>query len=141
MTYGRRSTDRGGPYRSNDVLTRTPGALVVMLYHRLLVELRRADHQISAGDFEGKAASLERASDIVFELLGSLNHEAGGELAGRLSALYTYFIREIQEVNRSLDRARLAHLVEVIGPLHASWSQAAAATVTGAVPTPDAETR
>lgn len=126
MNYGRRKTDRVGAYRTNDILSRPPEALVVLLYQRLLVELRRADTQIAGQDYEGKAESLGRASSIVFELLGSLNHEAGGELAGRLAALYTYFIREIQEVDRSLDRDRLQRLVELVAPLHASWSEAAA---------------
>lgn len=127
MHYGRRKTDRVGAYRTNDILSRPPEALVVLLYQRLLVELRRADTQIDRQDYEGKAEALSRASSIVFELLGSLNHEVGGELAGRLAALYTYFIREIQEVDRSLDRDRLRRLVELVEPLHASWSEAAAA--------------
>jgi len=131
MNYGRRKTD-WGMYQSNEILSRPPEALVVLLYQRLLVELQRADRQIGAGELEGKAVSLSKASSILFELMGSLNHEVGGEIAGRLAALYSYFVREIHEVDRSLDRKRLQRLVEVITPLHESWSRAAQQSVGGA---------
>jgi|GEM_PF-879317 len=130
MMYGRRKTDRN-PYRSNDVFTRSPESLVVLLYQRLLVELRRAHRQIDEGDVEGKAQSLSRSTSILFELMASLNHDKGGELSGRLSALYSYVIREIQEVDRTLDQDRLDRLVELLTPLHDAWVQAAEATAAG----------
>jgi len=122
--YGRRKTDRN-PYRSNDVASRSPESLVVLLYERLLIELRRAHRQIDEGDFEGKAQSLSRSTSILFELMAALNHEVGGELSGRLSALYSYIIREIQEVDRTLDTDRLDRLVDLVKPLHDAWEQAA----------------
>lgn len=97
----------------------------MLLYQRLLVELERADRQILERDHEGKGASLAKASAILFELMGALDFEVGGELAGRLAALYSYFVREIQEIDRRLDRGRLRRLVEMIAPLHESWSRAA----------------
>lgn len=124
MSYGRRKTDRD-MYRSNEILSRPPEALVVLLYQRLLVELQRAHRQIGEGDLEGKGESLTRASSILFELLAALDFEVGGEVASRLAALYSYFVREIQEVDRNLDRPRLQRLMDLIGPLHESWSKAA----------------
>ena len=125
MSYGRRRTDRG-LYQANEIMSRPPESLVVLLYQRLLVSLQRADRQIAEGDLEGKGESLARASSILFELTASLNFEAGGEIASRLAALYSYFVREIQVVDRALDRERLARLINLIGPLHSSWSKAAA---------------
>lgn len=124
MNYGRRKTDRG-VYRSNEILVRPPETLVVLLYQRLLVELQRADRQLLDADVEGKGESLARASSIVFELTASLDFEVGGELAHRLAALYSYFVREIQGVDRTLDRERLRRLVALITPLHESWARAA----------------
>jgi flagellar protein FliS len=127
IMYGRRKTDRN-PYRSNDVISRSPEGLVVLLYQQLLAELRRAHRQIEEDDVEGRSRSLSRCTSILFELMGSLNHEKGGELSGRLSALYSYVIREIQETDRTRDKQRLERLVELVTPLHDAWIQAAEMT-------------
>jgi flagellar secretion chaperone FliS len=112
-------------YQDNEVLSAPKERLIPMLYQGLLKNLRRAGMQIGAGDLEGKGESLQKASAIVYELLGSLDFEAGGEIASRLAGLYAYFLREIMEAGRSLDRKRLDTLSEMIGTLHDAWDQAA----------------
>ncbi len=123
MTYGR-GKERVSAYRAQEVLSRSGEGLVVLLYQKLLTELKRADHLITEGRHEAKGEALSRASSILFELLGSLDFEKGEEIAPRLAALYSYFIREVQEVDRSLDRDRLRNLTELIRSLHASWAAA-----------------
>lgn len=112
-------------YLENDVLSRPREWLVPLMYEHLLAQLRRAYSQIQRREIEGKAASLERASAIVIELISALDHEKGGELAGRLAALYAYFGREILAVNTTLDLVRLARMTEMIVGLHESWVAAA----------------
>lgn len=116
---------RHSAYQDNQVLTASKEQLVPMLYQGLLKNLLRAGKQIEAGDLEGKAESLQKASAIVYELLGSLDFDAGGELASRLAGLYGYFAREIMDIGRTLDRTRLDSLVEMIRGLHEAWDQAA----------------
>lgn len=112
-------------YQDNEVLSAPKERLVPMLYQGLLKNLRRAGMQIGAGDLEGKGECLQKASAIVYELLGSLDFEAGGEIASRLAGLYAYFLREISEAGRDLDRRRLDSLSEMVGTLHDAWDQAA----------------
>ncbi|MBX6364553.1 MAG: flagellar export chaperone FliS [Gemmatimonadetes bacterium] len=123
MTYASSSSDR---YREARILGSSREQLVVLLYEHLLVSLRRAGAQIRARDLEGKAASLTRAADIVYELLGALDFDAGGELASRLAALYGFFVTEITEIGRTLDADRLDRLAGIVATLHESWAQAAA---------------
>jgi len=135
MSYG----NQASRYKEAKILGSSPEQLVLLLYEHLLVSLRRATLQIQKRDIEGKATSLQRASDIVFELLASLNFEAGGELASRLAALYGWFITEITDVSRTLDRPRLERLIAIVGTLHEAWIQAAAQLqngANGAAPTP-----
>ncbi len=117
-------------YQENAVLTTSREQLVPLLYEHLLVNLRRAVRQIRERDIEGKAASVEKASAILFELLGSLDFEAGGELAARLASLYNYFLRELSEASRTLDARRLEPVIEMVASLHESWV-AAVRVVTG----------
>ncbi len=112
-------------YRENAVLGRTPEQLVPLLYEHLLVQLVRGGQRIRAGDIEGKADALSRASDTLFELLESLDFGAGGEVATRLSTLYHYFLREAEIAGRAMDPAPLDRLVRMVEVLHEAWNQAA----------------
>lgn len=112
-------------YLENDVLSRSPEWLVTLVYEALLTNLRRAEMQIEIGDIEGKAASLTRAGALVGELLSSLDQERGGEIAARLSALYTYFALEIMNIGRSLDSVALGRLIVMFEDLRGAWVQAA----------------
>lgn len=112
-------------YLENDVISRPKEWLVPLLYEHLLAHLRRAQVQIQQRDFEGKGASLEKASAIVIELLAALDREKGGELAQRLAALYAYFGSEILTIGRTLDVPRLEKMVGMVASLHESWVIAA----------------
>ena len=119
-------------YQQVRVMSSRREGLVPLLYERLLVHLRRASAQIEASDLEGKAESLGSASEIVFELLSSLDFDAGGEIASRLAGLYGFFSRELMEIGRTLDRERLARVIEMVASLHEEWAQAAAMAQPGA---------
>lgn len=112
-------------YRESAVLGRTAEQLVPLLYEHLLVQLVRGTQLIRNGDFEGKAEALGRASDTLYEMLESLDFEAGGEVASRLSTLYGYFLREVEMAGRSMDPAPLDRLVRMVEVLHEAWIQAA----------------
>jgi flagellar protein FliS len=115
----------GNAYQATTVLSTSREQLVPLLYEHLLVSLRRASKQIQAGDIEGKAASVEKATAILYELMGSLDFDADHELASRLASLYTYFLKEINEASWSLKARRLDPLIEMVASLHESWVEAA----------------
>lgn len=112
-------------YRETAVLGSSPERLVPVLYEHLLVNVRRGTKHLEQGDIDGKFTSLTRASDIVAELLSSLDHDAGGELAGRLSALYGFWLREISTASRDLDARRLDRVAEMVASLMEAWEAAA----------------
>ena len=120
MSY-QRMTDA---YQTTSVLSTSREQLVPVLYEHLLVSLRRASKQIESGDIEGKAESVEKASAILYELLGSLDYDADQELTSRLASLYTYFLKELSEASWSLKARRLDPLIEMVGSLHESWVEA-----------------
>lgn len=121
MSYGTTSSR----YLEMDVRSRQTEWLIPLMYEHLISNLRRASAQMEAGDIEGKAASLDRASAILMELIGSLDFERGGEIASRLSALYAFFATELIDIGRTMDTERMARLIAMIGELHEAWEQAA----------------
>lgn len=110
-------------YQNSRVVGARPENLVVMLYERLLADLRAATVAIEERNYELKAERLQHALDIIFELLATLDAEAGGDLAARLGSLYTFFISELNEVSRSLDTARLKRVIDLVDGLCDSWRQ------------------
>lgn len=119
------SQPQSSSYRATEVLSLSRERLVPVLYEHLLVNLKRAAVQIRERDFEGKAESLSRASEIVHDLLAHLDFEVEGGLAPRLASLYAFWSREITDIGREMDAARVDRLVELVQPLHQSWVAAA----------------
>jgi flagellar protein FliS len=108
-------------YRRSRVMSSTPAELVVMLYERLLADLKGAAIAIRAGDLETKCSRVQRATDVIIELLASLDREQGGEVSARLSALYSYMISRIGESSRRLDPQGLDEIAGHVESLLAAW--------------------
>ncbi len=121
MTYDVRSST----YREVDVLSSTPEQLLPLLYKHLLVNLRRASLCIKRRDIQGKFDSTCKAADIIAELRGVLDFEAGGDLSVQLSALYGFWAKEISEAASLLDAARLDRVAAMVDELYESWKAAA----------------
>ena len=116
---------QAGRYLEAEVMSRSREWLVPLLYDHLLSGLNRAAYQIEHRDIEGKAASLERAVAILFELTSSLDLERGGELARHLSSLYSFFVNELITAGRTLEIDRLTRLIPMITDLREAWVEAA----------------
>ena len=121
MTYGSVTSQ----YLEAEILSRPKEWLVPLIYEHLISALTRARVQIEKGDLEGKATSLQKASDIVFELLIALDRERGGELAAQLASVYNFLAAEILTVGRTMDTAYLQRLTGIVTELHEAWVQAA----------------
>lgn len=113
-------------YQQNDVFSMSPARRVVFLYGQTLASLRQAGRYLEKGDIEQRSRCMMRASEIVAELLCSLDFEAGGEISANLAKLYTWMMSEIFEVDRLRDPKRLEKLTAIVAELHAAWNQAAA---------------
>ena len=118
-------------YQETRVLSSSPEQLIPLLYEHLLVNLKKAARHIDEGEIEAKVASVDKATAILYELLSSLDFDAGGEIAPRLASLYSYFLKEIGEASRTLDSGRLRPLMEMISSLHESWLEAAKIVASG----------
>ncbi|GAA4980637.1 flagellar export chaperone FliS [Kineococcus glutinatus] len=123
MTYGR--TPKANRYLSNSLETASPAALVVMLYDRLVLDLKRAEEALGAGDRGTAHTNLVHAQDIVRELLASLDVDKWEGGPG-LSSLYTWLLQELVTANVTADAARVLFCrTETVEPLADAWRQAA----------------
>jgi len=116
-------------YRSNAVLTASPGQLVLMLYDGALKAMaiaREALEQPDEGDprrIEIINHQLQKAQNIIAELQSGLNFNAGGDLSKTLFSLYDYHNRRLMEANL---RKQVAPVIEVEGlvrELRNAWAE------------------
>jgi flagellar protein FliS len=108
-----------------EVLAMQPAQRVVLLYSHLLVLLRQARRHLERGEIEQRGERLFRAEEIVRELQVSLNHDAGGELAGGLANLYSWMLGEFAGVHAHPDLGRLDAVTKIVTELHEAWQGAA----------------
>ncbi|MEZ6185793.1 MAG: flagellar export chaperone FliS [Planctomycetota bacterium] len=77
-------------YGGNRVMTGTALDLVVLLYERAILDVKRAREAAEAGEWRESGEQLSHARQIVLELLSSLDRERGGEVAENLASLYVF---------------------------------------------------
>jgi len=108
-------------YKKSQVETASPIDLIIILYDRVIVLLDKARNEILEKKFEEKNTSLTKATDIVFELLTTLDNDKGGEIAASLSRIYNFVIREITNANMSLNTKELDNAKRILSELRESW--------------------
>ena len=114
-------------YLADSVATADPGALIVMLYDRLALDLARAQAALGdGGNLEAAHGSLLHAQDVVLALRASLRPELweGGD---QLMAIYEWLTRSLVEANLRKDPSIVGDCLSVVAPLQTAWRTAVAA--------------
>ncbi|MBT3355032.1 MAG: flagellar export chaperone FliS [Candidatus Scalindua sp.] len=114
-------TQQTKSYKKLQVETASPIGLVVMLYDRAIVLLNKAKKEINEKQYEAKGHTLDKASDIILELLTTLDKDKGGEIASSLTNLYNFILREITDANSSLKTKHLDNACKILSELRESW--------------------
>ncbi len=115
-------------YRSNAVLTASPGQLVLMMYDGVLKSLA-----LARDAFEQPPENMQRielinrhllkAQSILSELQGTLNFTAGGEIARTLHRLYDYHNRRLFEANLKKQVAPVIEVERLVCELRDGWAE------------------
>ena len=126
-------------YRSNAVLTASPGQLVLMLFDGALKALAIARDAMERPESDIRRLEtinnqLLKAQAIVAELRSGLNFEVGGEMAKTLDRLYDYYIRRIFEANLSKKVQPVIEVEKMIGELRSGWAEMLTKQGGGAAP-------
>ena len=112
-------------YKSTAVMTATPEQLVVMLYDGAIRFLRQATAAMQEGAHGHASERIGRTEAIIDELLSTLNHEAGGELATRLQAIYAFCRRCLIEARVERESSKVAHVIRLLVDLREAWATVA----------------
>lgn len=107
---------------STSVTDADPHKLVALLFAGACQRIRLAQACLAQGDQARKGKAIGEACAIVGHLNGSLDHEAGGEIARNLSALYEYVIQRLTEANLHNDEAGLVESLTLLGEIDSAWN-------------------
>lgn len=109
-------------YRQQNIANMSQKELIVFLYDSALNFLEEGKEKIEADDVPGTFEKLNRARKVFLHLLSTLNVDAGGEFARKLSSLYAYFIEKITMANVTKSIQDIDDIIPIIGEIRNAWA-------------------
>lgn len=113
-------------YRSTglegSVIDASPHRLIGLLLTGARERIGLALAAMGEGRIAAKGEAIGRACAIIDSLRGSLDHTAGGDVAGSLEALYDYATRRLVEGNASNDPGALSEVDGLLAEVQAAWA-------------------
>lgn len=113
----------GNAYKKNEVMTASRKKLVILLYEGAAKNLKLAKLAMGDGNFEKTNRSIQKAQDILAELMSTLNFEEGGDIAKNLMALYQYMYQKTVRANVAKDPEPLDEVIGYLEELRDTWSR------------------
>jgi flagellar protein FliS len=105
-----------------------PHKLVLMLFEGAILAVASASLHMrrhdGSGDVARKGEAISKAINIISNgLKASLDEDAGGELAGKLGALYDYMCTRLLHANLHNQPAALDEVSHLLAELKGAWEQ------------------
>ena len=118
--------DPRAAYMDASVATASPARLLVMLYERLVLDVRMGLQAQQKGDHQEAHHRLVHAQDIILELRASLDVDAWEGGPG-LASIYDFLHVQLIRANIKRDAATTESCLLLVEDLCATWRQAALA--------------
>ena len=96
-----------------------------MLYDGCLRFLFQSAYAMREGDKLNSQDRMRRAEAIIDELTVTLDHERGGEIAGRLQGIYAFCRKHLIEASIEQNPAKIEEVSELLTELRDAWAEIA----------------
>jgi flagellar protein FliS len=110
-------------YIKQEVEGATKGKLVLLLYDGAIKFMRISVLAIEEGKIPEAHNNLMKAQNIVYELMSSLNMEAG-DISQNLLRLYDFIIYTLIEANKEKDKTKVESVISIMSELREAWKGA-----------------
>ena len=104
------------------IMDANPHRLIELLFDGAQDKLSVAKGAAERGDRKVRAEAIAKVMEIVSELQGVLNMEAGGEIAERLEALYAYINTSLAAANLTGDVEKLNEASALLSEVQEGWT-------------------
>src|SRR5699024_5355330 len=109
-------------YQNNAITTASGPQLTLMLYNGCIKFINQGIKALNEENFEQKNENIQKAQDIVQELMLTLNREV--ELTNQLLPLYEYIHHQLQQGNIKNDVEPLNEALEFVSDFRDTWKEA-----------------
>ena len=116
-------------YRKTAIMTASGEKLLLMLYDRLVTNLKQAIQAIERKDTPHAHAFLMKGQNIIAELMRTLKMEY--EISSNLYRLYDYMRRRLIKANIKKDPAIVEEVLGIVSGMRDAWAAAAAEVQAG----------
>jgi flagellar protein FliS len=114
-------TDIYQAYRENSLIGGSPAQLVVALYEGAIEATRNAASCLESGDIWGRSKAISKATNILTELLISLDSESGVQITSNLKRLYAYMQSQLLEAHVKKSKEPLKEVEKLLTTLAGAW--------------------
>lgn len=108
-------------YKQNTVVQSTPGELTLMLYNGCLKFLNQAKKGIETNDIEVKNTNIQKAQNILRELMVTL--DLSQPVSKTMLPLYEYMVHLLVEANIHNDVAKIDEVMGYATEFRDTWKQ------------------
>lgn len=109
-------------YKQTQVQTASPGELVLMLYNGAIKNINTALIHLEKDEKDEFRAKLDKALDIVTELMVNLKPE-GGDISTQLTNLYDFVINRLIAGSAKYSKKELEEALQIITGLRDTWQE------------------
>lgn len=109
-------------YQDNAVSTASGPQLTLMLYNGCIRFINQGIKALEKQNFEQKNVNIQKAQDIIQELMLTLDHEM--EISKQLLPLYDYIHYQLQQGNIKNDEEPLQEALQYVTEFRDTWREA-----------------
>ncbi|TMW72383.1 flagellar export chaperone FliS [Alteribacter natronophilus] len=109
-------------YQQQNMQTKSPGELTLMLYDGCLKFIRRAGEAMEANQVEKRNENLIKAQAIISELMVTLKGES--EVARNMMQMYDFIMSRLVDANMKNDPAALKEAERFVREFRDTWVEA-----------------
>lgn len=110
-------------YQKNKYETASPHKLILMLYEGAERFSNQASKSLDEGKLQEANDYLQKAQNVVYELIACLNVEQGGAIAANLHNIYLYVISLLIKANTEKNKQPIKEAISLLLEIKAAWEQ------------------
>ena len=108
-------------YQNNSVNTASGGELTLMLYNGCMKFIKQAMKDIQANNYEGKNKNIQKAQNIIRELMITLDPKV--EISKQIQPLYEFILNQLTAANIENDVKKLEDALGLVTEFRDTWKQ------------------
>jgi flagellar protein FliS len=110
-------------YQNAQFQTADRGTILLLMFDGALKFLTLAESSLEEHDLVRFGHNLGRAQAVIAELLHTLDHKVGGEIAANLERLYRFMLEHLVEANVRKSAKHVADVKRILGIIASAFRE------------------